>query len=164
MTWIDTDTGEIAEDCPHCQQTRIDAETQIHAMELERRKDRAAVTRAQNQLAAAAESKRDGAIWKKSVAHWRATFPELKPTSLGVKSARATAYFQRLEAGALPEDVDLAVSAAKEYPYVVFGKRRRTGSRDDLAIDLQQIVSVGNDAQFDFLVSVGRKAEDDGLF
>jgi hypothetical protein len=62
----------------------------------------------------------------------------------------------RLEAGATVDDVLCAIRAAKTYPHIVYGRRVKTGSKSDLSVGIQEILSVNNDANFDFLVEVGR--------
>lgn len=152
MPWVDPDTGEITGDeCPTCEGYRH--------LEREARNLRAKITRLENEAERNAIAKRDGKVWKDTFAYWEKAFPEKRVTSKGVKSARATKVFQRLEAGATPEDVRYAIDAAKVWRYVVFGKRQKSGSKSDLAIDLQEIVAVGNDAQFDKLVELGREME-----
>ncbi|MGH8524364.1 MAG: hypothetical protein ACREXY_09135 [Gammaproteobacteria bacterium] len=155
-TWANTETGELVEaDCPNCAETREWAEEQVRSLELERRKDRGRITRLEREVERAVVAKRDGAEWVRITAHWQAAFPQLKPRGLSVKSARATKVFQRLETGCSVDDVLAAIDGAKAWPYVVFGKRQRTGSKSDLAIDLEDIVSVGKDRNFDFLVVEG---------
>lgn len=160
-TWANTATGELVEgECPYCAATREEAEVQMRAMEMERRKDRATVTRLRNEMEAAKVAKRDASVWAELLGCWQLAFPDKRPTATGVKSARATAVFQRLDSGAEAEDIKNAIAGAMRYPYVVFGKRRETGSTSDRADDLQEIMSVNNDAQFDFLVAVGREARE----
>lgn len=149
MPWVDGN-GEVTGDtCPSCE-----GYSQI---ERDLRNYRAKVTRLEHDAERNLVAKRDGKLWKEIVAYWEQVFPDKKITSKGIKSARATKYFQRLEAGAKPEDVQYAIDAAKVWRFVVFGKRQRSGSKSDLAIDLEHIVSVGNDAQFDGLVEKGRE-------
>lgn len=154
MPFVDTETGEVYDSCPRC----AELETQVAAMERERRADRSARAKAERALEKDVVAKRDGADWKRILAYWRAAFPDKKPTATGVKSARATKFFLRCDSGATVEDIERAIDGAKEYRYVVYGKRTRTGSASDDATDLQDIVSLNNDANFDFLVSVGRAA------
>lgn len=154
MPWVN-EHGEITGDtCPNCEG--------YAAIERELRNYRTKVTRLEREAERQEVAKRDGKVWKEALAYWQEKFPDKRVTSKGVKSARATKFFQRLEAGATPEDVNYAVDAAKVWQYVVFGKRQRSGSKSDLAIDLEQIVSVGNDALFDFLVEKGREMEGPG--
>lgn len=149
--WVD-ENGEVTGDtCPTCEG--------YSQLERDLRNARTKITRLEREAERATVAKRDGNLWKETVAFWEAAFPEKRITSKGVKSARATKYFQRLEAGAKPEDVRYAITAAKTWRYVVFGKRQKSGSKSDLAIDLEHIVSVGNDAQFDRLVELGREME-----
>lgn len=150
MPWLDEETGEITGDtCPTCEgYTRL---------EREMRNLRTQITRLQNEAERQLVTKRDGKLWKDTLNYWMEAFPEKRVTSKDIKSARATKLFQRFQAGALPEDVRYAIDAAKVWRYVVFGKRQKSGSQSDLAIDLEQIVSIGNDAQFDSLVELGRK-------
>lgn len=162
LPYVDTETGEVFPECPHCEQARREAEVQIVAMERELRSYRSRLTRAENALQAHEQSKRDGAVWKAALKHWQETFPDRRITSKSIQSQRATIYFQRLGAGASPEDVDLAVTAAREYPYVVYGRRRKSGAKSDMAIDIIDICK--NDVMFDWLVSKGREMADDGLF
>lgn len=135
------------------------AEVQVTAMERERRADRSARAKAEKAVERFVEAKRDAKVWKEAIAYWCEAFPDKRVTSKGVKSARATKFFQRLDAGATVEDVRYAIDAAKVWQYVVFGKRQKSGSRSDLATDLEHICSVGNDAQFDGLVEIGRALE-----
>ncbi len=148
--WVDAETGEITGDtCPTCEAYGL--------LERETRNYRAKITRLENDAERNLVAKRDGKIWQEAIAYWEKAFPDKRVTSRGIKSARATKFFQRLEAGATPEDVRFAIDAAKVWQWVVFGKRQRSGSKSDLAIDLEHIVSVGNDAQFDGLVEKGRE-------
>lgn len=150
MPWIDPTTGEVTGDtCPSC-------DGYSH-LERELRNYRSKVTRLEREAERQAVAKRDGKLWKETLEYWCAAFPDKRISSKGIKSARATKFFQRLEAGATPEDVRYAIDAAKVWRYVVFGKRQKSGCRSDLAIDLEQIVSVGNDAQFDSLIERGRE-------
>lgn len=152
MPWVNED-GEVTGDCcPTC-------EGYGH-LERELRRYRTNLTRAEHAAERADVAKRDGKTWKDAIAYWEEAFPEKRVTSKGIKSARATKFFLRLEAGATPEDVRLAIDAAKTWRYVVFGKRQKAGSKSDLAIDLEQIVSVGNDAQFDRLAELGREMQE----
>lgn len=149
MPWVDEDTGEVTGDtCPTC-------EGYAH-LEREARNLRAKITRLENEAERQAVAKRDGAQWKAILAYWQEAFPDKRISSKSIKSARATKFFLRLEAGATPEDVRYAIDAAKVWRYIVFGKRVKSGSKSDLAVDLEHIVSVGNDAQFDGLVELGR--------
>lgn len=149
MPWVDAN-GEITGDvCPACEGYTI--------LERDLRNARSKITRLERDAERNEVSKRDGATWKAALEHWCQAFPDKRISSKGIKSARATKYFQRLEAGATPEDVNLAVDAARVWQYVVFGKRQKSGSQSDLAIDLEHICSVGNDAQFDRLVEIGRE-------
>jgi hypothetical protein len=152
VPWVDAN-GEITGDtCPSCEG--------YAQAERELRNYRARVTRLENEAERNAVAKRDGKLWNETLAYWCEAFPEKRISSKGIKSARAAKFFQRLEAGATPEDVRYAIDGAKFWRYVVFGKRQRKGSPSDLAVDLEHIVSVGNDAQFDSLVERGRDAED----
>lgn len=147
MPWVDAN-GEVAgEVCPSCEG--------YSQVERDLRNYRSKVTRLENEAERNAVAKRDGATWKAILEYWSEAFPDKRISSRGIKSARATKFFQRLEAGATPEDVQFAIDAAKAWPYVVYGKRRQTGAASDAATDLQDIVSVGNDAQFDHLVELG---------
>lgn len=149
MPWVD-ENGEVTGDtCPSCQG--------YSHIERELRNMRSKVTRLENDAERNLVAKRDGKVWQDAIAYWEHTFPEKRVTSKGIKSARATKFFQRLEAGATPEDVQYAIDAARVWRYVVFGKRQRSGSQSDLSIDLEHICSVGNDAQFDRLVELGRE-------
>lgn len=160
-TWANVETGEIVEgDCPQCAATREETEAQLAAMERERRSDRIARAKAEKAVERDQVTRRDGATWQRIREHWQAAFPELKPTSLGIKSARATKVFLRLEAGATELDVLHAIDAAKRWRYVVYGKRTKTGSKSDLAIDLEDIVAIKRDREFDFLVTEGRGLND----
>lgn len=158
-TWVNAESGEVLDaDCPRCEDTRVECDIQVSTMERELRGMRSKLTRAERKLEAESIKKRDGASWKLVLGKWMEVFPDKRVTSKGVKSARATAYFLRQDAGATEEDVIDAIYGAKAYPYVVYGKRRQTGSESDLLIDLQDIVSVNNDRNFDFLCEVGRAA------
>lgn len=155
--YIDTATGEVYESCPRCEAAEVEAETQIFRMEQERRQDRAARTKAENALEAAETGRRDEKLWLELFDCWRLAFPEKRPTTKAVKSARATAVFKRLTAGATPEDIKDAIAGAMVYRYVVFGKRVTNGSRTDDGSDLADIVSPDNDRNFDFLSEEGHK-------
>lgn len=156
-TWFTAD-GEVFEgECPNCEDTRRAAEVQVNAMEKERRTDRAARTKAENALEVAAAGRRDEKVWLDLFECWRLAFPEKKPSSNSVKSARATKVFQRLTMGATPEDVKDAIAGAMVFRYVVFGKRVTNGSRTDDGSDLADIVSPDNDRNFDFLREEGHK-------
>lgn len=150
--WVD-ENGEVTGDtCPSCEG--------YSRLERDLRNARTAITRLERDAERNLVAKRDGAQWKAVLAFWELHFPEKRISSKGIKSARATKYFQRLEAGATPADVEYAIAAATVWRYVVYGKRTKTGSASDLAIDLQDIVSVGNDAQFDRLVELGREMKE----
>lgn len=147
--WVD-DQGEVTGDvCPSCEG--------YGKVERDLRNARTAITRLERDAERNLVAKRDGKVWTEALAHWQRVFPDRRVTSKGIKSARATKFFQRLDAGATPEDVRHAVNAAKVWAYVVFGKRVKTGSKSDLAVDLEHICSVGNDAQFDDLCQKGRE-------
>src|SRR5689334_6283216 len=136
--WIN-EHGELSDDCPQCEATRRDCEIQIGGLERDLRGWRSKATRAENKLEAAEVGKRDGKLWKETVAYWQQKFPNQRITSKGVKSSRATKYFLRLDAGAMPEDFLLAIDGAHSLPYVVYGARRASGSKADLRIDLEHI-------------------------
>lgn len=156
-TFVDIETGEQYEGpCPNCAEREQWAEAQVRKMEMERRGDRAKVTRMENAAERDLVRRRDGATWEHALEQWLAAFPDKRPSSKSIKSARATKFFQRLEAGATPDDVDDAIRGAKAYPYVVYGKRVKSGSKSDLANDLEDIVAVNSDRQFDALVEIGR--------
>lgn len=159
--YVDTDSGEIFEGCPHCESTRRDCEAQIIGLERDLRTWRMRTTKAEAKAVQIEESKRDGAEWKRVVAYWQSKFPNKKITSKSMKSSRATAYFQRVDAGAGEDDFFLAIDGAVRLPFVVYGSRRASGSGSDLKIDLQHIASIGNDAQFDALVDAGRLAREE---
>lgn len=149
MPWVDSN-GEVTGDtCPTC-------EGYSH-LERDLRNYRSRLTQMERKAERELVAKRDGKTWKEILAYWEAAFPDKRISSKGIKSARATKFFQRLEAGATPEDVRYAIEAARALPYVVYGKRVKTGSKSDLAIDLEDIVSVGADARFDALVECGRE-------
>jgi hypothetical protein len=160
VPWVDPETGEMTNECPGCDETRRYAEIQMREMELELRKMRARVTRAENQLEAAEVGKRDGKVWKELLGYWQLKFPERRITSKNVKSARATKVFARLDAGAQIGDFQLAIDGAHAFPYVVFGKRVKTGSPSDLAVDLEDIASIKKDKDFDWLVAAGMEARE----
>ena len=152
MPWVDPSTGEVTGDiCPSCEGYSL--------LERDLRNARSKITRLERDAERNLVAKRDGKLWKEILEYWMEAFPERRVTSKNIKSARATRLFQRLEAGATPADVLYAINAAKVWRWVVYGKRQRNGSHSDLAIDLQDIVSVGNDAQFDRLVELGREME-----
>lgn len=146
MPWVD-EQGVVSETCPNC----------LHA-ERELRNYRAKITRLLNEAESAKVAKRDGKVWLEAIEHWILAFPGRRITSKGIKSERATIFFQRLDAGASEQDVRDAVVGAKEFPYIVYGKRTKTGSKSDLAVDLVDVCK--HDTQFDFLVEVGRKARE----
>lgn len=157
---MNTETGEVIESsspCPLCAVTEDAAEIQVHGMELERRKDRAALTRMRNEMEAAEVGRRDKALWQELLDCWLLAFPDKKPTAKGIKSARATAVFQRIERGAMPEDIKNAIAGAMVFRYVVYGRRVANGSRTDDGSDLADIVSPDNDRNFDFLAEEGAK-------
>src|ERR1039458_8351870 len=149
MPWVDSATGEVTGDtCPTCEGYAL--------AEREARNYRTKISRLENDAERNLVARRDGATWKAILEYWSEAFPDKRISSRGIKSARATKFFLRLEAGATPEDVRHAIDAAKVCRFVVYGKRCRTGSKSDLAVDLEHVVSVGNDAQFDGLVELGR--------
>lgn len=155
--YVDTESGELYDGCPICEETIRNAETQIVAMEQERRRDRAARTAAENKLEAAEIGKRDKSAWDEILGAWLLAFPGKSPKAKTIKSARATKVFQRIERGASVEDVKDAIAGAMVYRYVVFGKRVTNGSRTDDGSDLADIVSPDNDRNFDFLAEEGHK-------
>lgn len=156
MPWVDSATGELADaECPHCAETKQWAEDQVRALEIERRQQRAKITKLLNEAERQKVAKRDGATWKELLACWLLAFPNKRPSATGIKSARATAVFLRLESGADVESVKNAIAGAMKYPFVVFGKRRESGSQSDRADDLQDIMHINNDALFDFLRDAG---------
>ena len=156
--WLNPETGETCEGCPHCETVRQECEVQIAAMERERRADRSARARAEAEVQREHAAKRDGAIWKRILSTWADTFPEhaKRLRSKGIKSARATAVFLRIEAGASVEDWEDAIMGARQLPYVTFGKRTATGTEHDLAVDLQQIAAPNRDHEFELLCEVGK--------
>lgn len=161
-TWINQETGEVLEaDCPRCAETRDEAETQVGAIEREIRKYRTKVTKLERAAERDEVKRRDGAVWKQILEAWREAFPGKKVRSTDIKSARATKVFLRLERGASIEDCLDAIEGARQFPYVVFGKRQKSGSRSDLADDLEHIMAVNRDHEFDFLADVGRKAREE---
>lgn len=156
MPWVNSN-GEITGDtCPSCEGYSL--------LEREARNYRAKITRLENEAERNLIAARDGATWKAILAYWQAAFPDKKISSKGIKSARATKFFQRLEAGATSADVEYAIDAAAQVPYVVYGRRVKTGSRADLAVDLEDICSVGHDARFDELVELGRELAQDAAW
>ena len=156
MSWVDTETGEIADaQCPHCEETKEWAETQVRACEMELRRFRSKVTKLENEAERQAVARRDGAAWKEFLRCYQLAFPAKRLTATGIKSATATKFFVRLESGATVEDTINAIAGAYVYPYVVFGKRVKTGSKSDHAIHPQDILSVNNDALFDSLRDAG---------
>lgn len=159
--WVNSETGEVVEgDCPRCANVIEHAEAQLRAMEMELRQKRAKITRLERQADRETVAKRDGAVWKDVLAYWLEAFPDKRPSAKGIKSARATKVFMRLESGANVEDVKLSIDGARLYPYVVFGKRQKSGSKSDLADDLEQIMAINRDHEFDFLRDAGRAARD----
>lgn len=162
-TWVNPETGEVAEaECPHCEEMKAWAEAQVHGLELEARRFRARITRLENEAEAAQVAKRDGKVWKEFLRCYKLAFPDRRLTATGIKSATATKFFLRLESGATEEDVKNALAGAVAYPYVVFGKRVKSGSRSDLAVHPQHIVSPDNDANFDFLRDAGAALRGEG--
>jgi hypothetical protein len=154
--FVNVETGEMVEgDCPFCADLRIETEGQLVAMERELRQKRSKITKLENAAERDLVKKRDAAAWKDVLSAWMIAFPTKKPSATGIKSARATKVFMRLESGSSVEEIKNAIAGAMIYPYVVFGKRQKSGSRSDLADDIQEIVSVNNDANFDFLRDVG---------
>lgn len=149
MPWVNDD-GEVTGDaCPSCEAYgRIEADLRNY---------RTKVTRLEHEAERNLVAKRDAKVWTETLAYWGRAFPDKRVTSKGIKSARATKFFQRLDAGATAEDVRHAINAARVWQYVVFGKRQKSGSKSDLAVDLEHICSVGNDAQFDDLCEKGRE-------
>lgn len=144
MPWVDDETGEASETCPNC-----------YVLEREARLYRAKITRLENDAERQMVARRDGAAWKEFLRCYQLAFPEKRLTATGIKSATASKFFVRLEAGATLEQTLDAIRGAWSYQYVVFGKRVRSGSKSDHSIHPQDIVSVNNDALFDFLVSAG---------
>lgn len=156
--FVDTESGEIHESCPDCERMQTAADDQVRLMERELRTMRAKIAKLEREAEYDPVKARDGATWKRLLAAWLEAFPDKRPTAKGVKSARATQVFLRLESGATIEDFEDAIRAAREYPYVTFGKRTRTGAANDRKDDLQDIASVKNDAMFDWLRDAGRAA------
>lgn len=155
--WIDDD-GELHDRCPLCEGTVRESEIQMHAMELELRRYRSRVTRLENEAEAAKVAKRDGKTWEEVLRCYRLAFPEKRLSATGIKSETATKVFERLATGTSVEDLKDAIAGAMQFPFVVFGKRTRSGSASDRADHLRDIVSVNNDANFDFLRDVGHTA------
>jgi len=152
MPWVDANGEVTGETCPSC--------FGYAQVERELRNYRAKVTRLENEAERNAVAKRDGKLWKETIAYWEAAFPDKRVTSKGIKSARATKYFQRLEAGAKPEDVRYAIDAAKTWQWITFGRRTKAPTAQSKpAVDLEDICSVGSDAQFDWLAQKGREIE-----
>jgi hypothetical protein len=160
--WVDANSGEeYAGKCPDCSATRALAEDQMHRMELELRAMRGKLTKAERAVEHAKVARRDGAVWEEALGFWLRTFPDKRPSSVGIKSARATKFFERFESISDPDPMGVvraAVLGAKAYPYVVYGSRTKTGPKSALATDLQELVHVGQDHLFDFLVEAGRGA------
>lgn len=155
-TWANTETGELVEGpCPYCAGTVEECDAIVSRVEKNRHADILARAKAEKALERDVVAKRDGADWQRIVTHWKETFPQIKATSLSIRSNRATHTFIRIERGCSVDDVLAAIDGAKEWPYVVFGKRVRTGSRSDLGIDIEDIVSIKHDRNFDFLLSEG---------
>jgi hypothetical protein len=150
--WVDPETGEASEDCPNC----ADLEDQVRGLEMEARRFRTKITQLKNAAEADVVAKRDKSTWATILGEWKRTFPERRTSATSIKSASATKAFMRLEAGATVDDVLCAIRAAKTYPHIVYGRRVKTGSKSDLSVGIQEILSVNNDANFDFLVEVGR--------
>lgn len=150
--WYSKDHGEIAAPCPHCEETRAEAETQVHHLELEARRFRSRITRLQNEADAALISRRDAAVWLDILDCWMKAFPAKRPTAKGIKSERATKVFLRLESGASVEDCKNAIAGAMFYPYRHFNNRVKepTGKSAE-ETDLSDIMSINRDAIFDFL-------------
>ena len=165
-TWINRETGEIQEgECPMCERTREDCEIQVRGLELEARKARSKITKLERMAEKEAIAKRDGATWKRLLDAWLAAFPDKRPTAKGIKSARATAVFQRLGQGATEQDFHDAILGAKEYPYVTFGKRTKTATKQSARMDdLQDIAAIHSDAMFDWLRDAGVKARGNAPF
>lgn len=155
--WMNVATGEIVEGgpCPECAATADEAAIQVGGMERELRSMRSKLTKAERAAERDEVKRRDGDIWQRILGAWLETFPDKRPTAKGIRSARATAVFLRLESGAAEEDVVAAIVGARVWPYVVYGKRRQSGSPSDEATDLQEIMSLKNDGMFDFLRDVG---------
>lgn len=152
--------------CPECgsvlplaEMLDEEAEIQVHALELRVRSLQSKVTRMEREREAQTVAKRDGAVWQRVITAWLEAFPDKTPSAKSVKSARATKVFMRLDSGATVDDVLAAIRGAQLYPFVVFGKRVKSGSRSDLADDLEDIVAVNRDREFDFLVEAGRNAD-----
>ena len=150
MPWVDSNGEVTGDNCPAC-------EGYSH-IERELRNMRSKITRLENDAERNAVARRDGATWKATLEYWQEAFPEKRISSRGIKSARATKFFQRLEAGATVEDVRYAIDAAKVWRWVTFGRRTKAATdKSNPAMDIEDIVSVGNDSQFDALVERGRK-------
>jgi len=155
--WLDPDTGEVGGECPLCADVRAETEAQVRAMEMDLRRWRAKCSKLENATERELVAKRDGAAWKEFLRCYKAAFPEKRLSATGVKSASATKFFMRLDAGASLEDVKDAIAGAMELPYVTFGKRTKTGAAHDLAVHPQDIVSPQNDANFDVLRDAGAR-------
>jgi len=153
--WLDPDTGEVGGECPLCGDVRAETEAQMRAMEMDLRRWRAKCSKLENAAERELVAKRDGAAWKEFLRCYKAAFPEKRLSATGVKSATATDFFLRLQAGTDLEGVKNAIAGAVVYPYIVYGRRVKSGSRSDLANHPRDILSVNNDANFDFLVEVG---------
>lgn len=164
--YLNTDTGELIEvdDESTIEEalTLLERDQMILEADREAKRLRSKVRRLESQVERDKVKNRDKALWTRVLEYWQATFPDKKITAKGHKSARATAVFLRVEQ--LQEsmsDVDaertfkLAIRGAMALPYVVYGKRRATGSTHEAAIDLTDIASVTDDRKFDALVEAG---------
>jgi hypothetical protein len=150
--------GHEPDDCPIC----LGHDVQVSGLERDLRTKRGALTKLERAAERETVKRRDGAVWNRILSAWLEAFPDKKPSATSVKSARATATFLRLQSGATEDDFLAAIRGAREYPYVVYGKRQRKGSRSDLADDLQHIAAINRDHEFEFLRDVGRVFEQCG--
>lgn len=139
-------------ECPVC----LGRDVQVGKMERELRAARGKVTKLEREREVQKVAKRDGAVWKRILGAYREAFPDKRLSATGIKSARATAVFQRMEQGATVEDWLAVIRGGKEYPFVVYGERRRSGSQADRADDLQDFAHLHKDRLFEFLRDAGR--------
>lgn len=160
--WIHADTGEVVEgDCPRCETTREECEIQVRAMERERRSDRAARTRAENEVEKVRAAKQDAAAWKECLAFYAECFPGKAKAmrSTSIKSERARLFFERLEAIDSPDplrDVKAAIYACTAWKWVSFGRRVKSpNGQAQLAIDLADILR--DDVRFDHMCQKGHE-------
>lgn len=160
VVWVRTDTGEMVEgECPYCEATREEAETQIKRMEAERRTDRAARAKAEREVERQKAAKRDAAAWAEVLAFYAEHFPDKAAAmrSKSIKSERASVFFHRLESIDSEDpmrDIKAAIFAATRWRWISYGRRvKKPHAEAQPAVDLADILK--DDVRFDYLVKHG---------